>query len=287
MMLNSNRKLKITTCLLLNLIVANSAYASILGWRLGIKDNDINSQYHARLPQRFFDDITEDQNIQSIKLTDAQKHQALVWGLSKKQEQRYVLLMQNRSGVYFKNTQLTPIEILGINARDDAERSQYAMLDAKQEFEKNAKILAFNAAYHKAATVLKEKLNLPIVYKFNYAKYSPYNYKPVQLQKNDKIMLFVKKDENVKSVVAYLMVEIERNSSLQMNIYFIDSDITKDEITKWAQRQDIPPEMVKNKFITLNFNHGQYAAVNIKTKKTPLLILARNGHSRIIDTGRF
>jgi integrating conjugative element protein (TIGR03759 family) len=207
--------------------------------------------------------------------------------------------MRNRSGKYFKNTTLTPVEILGVNARTDEERAQYAVLDAKQEFGKNAKILSFNAAYDRAAMVYKEKLDLPIIRKFNYSKYSPYNYKPVQLRENDKLMLFVKRSENVKPIISYLMSEIESNPSVQLNVYFVDdkknkkTKTTKSDIVSWAQAQNIPSTMVNDKLITLNFDHGQYAGVNAKgkitgkNKKTPLLILIHDGQSHIVDTGRF
>lgn len=283
--------------------ISNNANASIFGWNLGASNkNDPNSEYHKRLPLAFKDDVTSDQDSNKIKLTDAQKHQALVWGLSDQQEKRFVFLMQNRSGNYFKNTKLTPVEILGINARTDEERMQYAVIDAKQEFEKNAKILSFNTDYDMAATALKNKLNLPVIRKFNYAKYSPYNYKPVQLKANDKLMLFVKRNENVKPIVSYLMSEIESNPSVQLNVYFIDNEksnkgktikITKSDIVHWAQEQNIPSTMVNDRLITLNFDNGQYASVNakgginIKDRKTPLLILVHDGQSRVVDTGRF
>jgi integrating conjugative element protein (TIGR03759 family) len=281
---------KIIITFLLSSIAITNARASIFGWHLNSKGkNDPNSEYHKRLPLAFTDDITSDQNPAKIKLTPAQKHEALVWGLSEQQEKRYVLLVRNKSGWYFKNTTLTPVEILGINAKTDEERAQYAVLDAKQEFAKNAKILAFNAAYSKAAFALKDKLNLPVIRKFDYSKYSPYNYKPIQLQKNDKLMLFIKKNENVKPIVSYLMAEIERNAAISLNVYFIDSKISKKDIVNWAKGQNIPSDMVNHKLITLNFDfdHGQYAKIKAKNKKTPLMLLVRNGKSRIVDTGRF
>lgn len=282
-------KLSILAYLLLNIFVINNANASIFGWHLGAKakNNDPNLEYHKRLPLAFNDDITSDQDAAKVKLTPVQKHEALVWGLSNREEKRYLFLMENKSGWYFKNTTLTPVEILGINARTDEERAQYAAIAAHQEFEKIAKVLSYNAAYSKAALALKDKLNLPVIRKFDYSKYSPYNYQPIDLQKNDKLMLFIKKDENVKPIVSYLMAEIEHNHSVSLNIYFLDSKITKNNIVDWAQGQNIPPAMVNHKFITLNFDNGQYAEIKAEHKKTPLLILIRDGQSKIIDTGRF
>ena len=151
-----------------------------------------NSDYLVRTQLPFEDDITSDQDIDKVTLTLEQKHQAFVWGLTEEQERRYVLLMQNRSGVYYQKSQLTPVEILGINASTNNERHAYAVLDAKQEFERTGKLLAFNAAYYQAATQLKEQLHLPMIRSFDATQFSPYSYQPTTLEPQDQLMfLFV------------------------------------------------------------------------------------------------
>ena len=72
--------------------------------------------------KQFPDDMTLDQQDQKIELTTEQLHQAQVWGLSEAEEQRFVQLMQNRSALYYKDTKLSPAEILGLNARSQQER---------------------------------------------------------------------------------------------------------------------------------------------------------------------
>ena len=54
----------------------------IKGWQLKNSPQSINSNFDARDPLSFSDDITKDQSIDPIKLTPLQTHQALVWGLS-------------------------------------------------------------------------------------------------------------------------------------------------------------------------------------------------------------
>ena len=52
----------------------------------------------------FIDEVALDPNLKKIPLTSAQQHQALVWSLDETQEIRYVLLVQNRSGLYYRKT---------------------------------------------------------------------------------------------------------------------------------------------------------------------------------------
>ena len=294
------KKIVYLTALLTLLPFSASAASAIFGWNfLAAKSNrsevDINKGFHKRLPLPMIDDITPEQNTYNIKLTAAQKHQALVWGIDTTAEKRYLLLMRNKSGVYFKNRHLTPVEILGINARNDQERRQYAQLSAKQEMQKIAKIFAFSQAQHTASVELQKQLNLPLLQPFDYSKYSPYNYKPINLQVNDKLFLFIKLGNSVRPVISSLMTSIKNNPTIHLNIYFTEQKnqkITQDQIFKWAQAQAIPPQMVNDKLITLNIADKKFKAINKKDKrnkknKLPMLILVRGGKSMIVDIGRF
>src|SRR3990167_10026718 len=82
-------------------IGTQTVYADGLGWLFHPGKSDPNSEFHKRLPEHFKDDITSDQNAEKLKLTSAEKHQALVWGLSNDEEKRYLFLMQNQSGYFY------------------------------------------------------------------------------------------------------------------------------------------------------------------------------------------
>lgn len=291
------KKTALLACILLG---AQHADASSLGWLFSPGKADPNSQFHNRLPEHFVDDITSDQNPDAIKLTPAEQHQALVWGLSSSEEKRYLSLMQNQSG-YFYGTQsvssplggtmvyakkATPVEILGFNARSDASRNKYAQLDAQQQIQYMSKYLAYIADYNKEAVALKNKLKLPIVRKFNEQKFSPYHYKPVALKSGDKLMLFVRSSDEVRPIVASLMTSIQKNKNVSLNVFFVGKNLTKTTLETWARDQNIPPELVKSEKITLNFGNDQYD--DLKTNHAlPLLILVRDGNSRFVSTSRF
>ena len=74
------------------------------------------------------DDISPDQDINAIQLSAAQIHEAKAWGLTLDEEKRYVLLMQNKSAIYYAGLRQTPIDVLGINARTQQERDHFAEL---------------------------------------------------------------------------------------------------------------------------------------------------------------
>lgn len=277
-------------------MMASLGWADSSGWHFkpsqNNQDKDPNSNFHKRYPAQFKDDITKDQSVDKIQLTDKQKHQAKVWDLNKSEERRYVALMRNKSGQYYQDD--TPVEVLGFNARNNQERQHYAQKAAKQNFQKLAKELAFASTYNKAAAHLKSQLDMPVVGDFNYSKYSPYNYKPVNLKPHDRLMLFVHVDDAVKPIISYLMQVIQKQQSIQLNVYLCpkrgNESVPKKQVEQWAKIQNIPPQLNKTHRITLNQNNHKLQNLDIKGqkgKKTPLLLLVRNGKSRIVNTDNF
>jgi hypothetical protein len=69
---------------------------------------------------------------------------APIWNLTVPEMQRARLLMQGPRGT-FSSPQLTPIEALGIHARNDAERARYARLFARMTYEDTQRVLAWSA----------------------------------------------------------------------------------------------------------------------------------------------
>ena len=228
-------------------------------------------------------DITSDQDANKLTLTETQLHDASVWDLTMDEEKRYVQLMQNRSGIYYKGLRLTPIDILGINARNDAEREHFAALGARQEAQKVAKNIAWNNAFYKAYNQLFK--GIPVVGEFDTSTYSPNNYKPVILTPNDTLYWFIKPEHAVKTVLLPLIEAIQSTPNTTLHLMLLGTDSTG--IQQWANRQQIPRELVSQGHITLNQGELAFDALTLKKKTTPLLLLARNGASSVVDLGRF
>jgi integrating conjugative element protein (TIGR03759 family) len=231
----------------------------------------------------FHDDRYGDQKSENIKLTKDQYHQALVWGLTKNDEKRYVMLMQNRSGLYWKGAQLSPVEILGINARNPQERRRLALLYAKQLQEKIAKELAWQFLASRA----KAKVNkgLPLIKPFNVRQFNPYNYQAIGLRSGDQLFLLTRINLNVQRVVSTLLAGIQSQKNITLNNYFVGNPSSK-EIQNWAKNQSIPVTLVKKGEITINTNEGPFSHFG-NMKKLPILIVVREGKATSIDLSRF
>ena len=279
-----------TYVILISTLTVSSANASS-GWSVGHESeqdimSDPNSGYYLKTATPFKDDITSDQSSEKIKLTDEQKHQAKVWGVSEKEEKRYVMLMQNKAGTYYEGKNMTPVEVLGFNARDNQERQYYAQKEATQMVERSSREKAFGADVQKSMDQLHKASGYPTVRDYNHEKYSPYSKHALSLQPGDKVVFFTKTTEQVKPITMQLIKSIEETKNTQLNIFLIDSNLKTEAANKWAKSQSIPVDMVNNKKITINLGKGQLNKVS-KDGKTPTLILIRDGESESIDVGKF
>ena len=229
------------------------------------------------------DDITAEQETSKLSLTPAELHEAAVWGLSLDEEKRYCLLMQNRSGIYYKGLRQTPLDVLGINARNDAERDHFAALSARQEAQKVSKNIAWNNAFYKAYNQLFQ--GIPIIGAFDPSPYAPQNYKPVTLLPHDTLYWFIKPEHAIKTVLLPLIEAIQSTPTTTLHLMLLGTDDM--DIQAWASLNQIPRLLVTSGQITLNHGELSFEALTLKEKPTPLLLLARNGTSNVVDLGRF
>lgn len=229
------------------------------------------------------DDLTSEQDINKIQLNEQQLHESKVWDLTIEEEKRYVLLMQNRSKIYYQGLRQTPLDILGLNARNEAERNHFAELAAAQEAQKVSKNIAWNNAFYKAYNKLFA--NVPVVGDFDPSPYSPYAHKPVQLNQGDILYLFMKSDEAVKTILMILTEAIENTPDTRLHLMLLDSDDLS--IQLWANKHQIPQHLINSGRLTLNHGDLNYQSLKANKKTTPLLLLSKNGSSSVVDLGRF
>lgn len=228
----------------------------------------------------FHDEVIEEKEFQ---LSDAQKHEAKVWNLDETEEKRYLQLMQSRSGIYYKDLRMTPVDILGLNARDDVEREHFAELAATQEAQKVAQNIAWNNAFYKAYNQLFKEV--PVVGDFDPSPYSPYAHLPIQLKAGETLFLFIRPDDATTTILLQLIDVIQRTPNTQLNLLLLDMD--KTTIQLWANQNQIPISLVTSQQITLNPGNQQYDGLKLDNKQTPLLLLANGKTSQVVDLGRF
>ena len=229
------------------------------------------------------DDITKEQDMNALKLTPMQLHEAKVWGLTLDEEKRYVFLMQNRSAVYYKGLRQTPVDVLGINAKSEAERIRFAELSAQQEAQKVSKNIAWNNAFYKAYNQLFA--SVPVVGEFDATPYSPTAYKPIVLNQGDTLFLFIKTNDAIKTILLTLIEAINTSPDTRLHLMILGGDDL--EIQQWANQNQIPRELVSRGALSLNHGELSFQALNVTKKTTPLLLLARQGASSVVDLGVF
>lgn len=229
------------------------------------------------------DDLTSEQDINKIQLNEQQLHESKVWNLTIEEEKRYVLLMKNRSKIYYQGLRQTPLDILGLNARNETERNHFAELAAAQEAQKVSKNIAWNNAFYKAYNKLFA--NVPVVGDFDPSPYSPYAQKSVQLNQGDILYLFMKPDEAVKTVLMILIEAVENTPDTRLHLMLLDSDDLS--IQLWANKHQIPQHLINSGRLTLNHGDLNYQSLKANKKTSPLLLLSKNGSSSVVDLGRF
>ncbi len=90
------------------------------------------------------------------------------WGLKETEWKRYLALMEGSSGHYYPN--LTPLEVLGMNADNIEDLNHFAELAVRAEHAKVEKELRFNTAFQEAAKKLYAEE--PIIRPFDISAYS-------------------------------------------------------------------------------------------------------------------
>lgn len=112
--------------------------------------------------------ITQNSISQNTLTQASTINQASIWGLNEAEWKRYTILMQGPSGKYYPN--LTPLEVLGINAENPEDLKHFSELTASQEHAKIERELRFNAAFQSAAQRLYS--HEPVIRPFDYSPYS-------------------------------------------------------------------------------------------------------------------
>lgn len=236
--------------------------------------------------KQFPDDITLDQQDQQTELTTEQLHQAQVWGLSEQEEQRFVQLMQNRCALYYKDTKLSPTEILGLNARTQLEREHYAQLAALQNEQQISQLLAWRNAYQ--AAYQDRTKSLPVIKPFDTTPFSPYAYKAIDLTSGDQLYFYVRLTDTVNAQLTVVYRLLENTPNTTLTLILIGDDVNLSTITAWAKSHGVPVALVKQKRIVLRKgDSADIDKLHHQGQTLPLMIHAAQDSTSIVDMSRF
>lgn len=203
-------------------------------------------------------------------LTPLARARAERWGLSSIEWQRVESLMTGIRGS-ISPANISPIEVLGIHARDDAERQKYAERWAQLMREDVDRILAFQRAYDEAGRRLYPSeqriadLGVP---------------KPPEvdtgLTPQDRILFFsTPRCGACDALLQDVLRQMDRIAGIDIYLSQIAPSDTA-SVRSWAARRGISREWVKTGRVTLNFEAGTLAKLG-QDKATLPVIMRRRG----------
>ena len=193
---------------------------------------------------------------ESAETQSEQKH--LQWGLSETEYARYEELMKGVRGSISPDT-ISPLEVLGIHAQNEAERKKYARLWADIMEQDTERVLAFQRAYDEA---WKDKGNKPLIDIEQIRSQLPSAPtaapQPASNTTAKRTLIATKLtgceacDKKIQQLLTMMLVD----QNLHLDVYFSDSsDKENSVIRQWAMENRIDAELLRNRRITLN--HGQ------------------------------
>lgn len=182
---------------------------------------------------------------QSVRQSSMQdlKQQAGQWGLSQDDYQRYQSLMKGPRGI--QSPGLDPLSTLGIEARSQSERRQYAEKWVKEEFARTQKELDFQ----REVTAAWKRL-YPETLAVNMG-----NAAGIAHDTGGRLALFVK-SAGCGQCDARLAAVLADNRAV--DIYLVDSQGDDEKLRGWAKDHHIPLDRVRSRQITLNHDGGRW-----------------------------
>jgi|TARA_R100001591_G_scaffold23935_1_gene33711 integrating conjugative element protein (TIGR03759 family) len=185
-----------------------------------------------------------------------QKH--IQWGLSATEYARYEELMKGVRGSISPDT-ISPLEVLGIHAQNEAERKKYARMWADMMEQDTERVLAFQRAYDQAWRDKGDKPLIDISQIQSQLPSVPKQSPQPSVSPSAKKMILATKltgcdscDKKIQQLLTTMLVD----KSLHLDVYFSDSiDKENSVIRQWAMENRVDAELLRSRRITLN--HGQ------------------------------
>ena len=176
--------------------------------------------------------------------------QAKLWQLTDEEWTRYQTLMGGLRGSISPKT-LSPIEVLGIHARNDEERTRFAERWAMLMREDAERILAFQWAYDAA-----QKRLFPNSFFIDPKKLPPSGKKRKQLNSTDRVLFFTQEGCSAcDALFDQLHNKLDRIAGI--DVYLLTHSPEKQDVIRaWAKNRNINPEHVRMRTITLNIDGG-------------------------------
>ena len=202
-------------------------------------------------------------------LTASEWARSTSWGLTQVEWHRYRQLMQGIRASVSPAT-ISPVEVLGIHARDAAERRKYAERWAQAMHEDVERILAFQRAYDEAVRRLYP--NEPLI---DIRRLPESGRQGDTLGLQDRVLFFTRKDcSGCDDLLDRLLGQLDRIAGIDLYIAGVEEG-NGQAIRDWAASRGIDPGLVRSRRITLNFEGGMLQRLTHGQGKTPHMLRRR------------
>ena len=199
---------------------------------------------------RIRDSLEASTALAGSSLTASERARSRSWGLTQVEWHRYRQLMQGIRASVSPAT-ISPVEVLGIHARDAAERRKYAERWAQAMHEDVERILAFQRAYDEAVRRLYP--NEPLI---DVRRLPEPGLQGGNLGVQDRVLFFTRKDcPGCDDLLHRLLGQLDRIAGIDLYIAGVEEG-NGQAIRDWAARRGIDPGLVRSRRITLNFEGG-------------------------------
>ncbi|WP_185265982.1 TIGR03759 family integrating conjugative element protein [Halopseudomonas xiamenensis] len=219
-----------------------------LGWGLVLSSLAFQLQAHEKQSQQQELQLDRTESAETQRVDSRAK--AAEWGLTDTEWERYESLMAGRRGILSPG--LDPLTALGVEARTDQERRRYAELQARFEYERIERELAYQRSYDEAIQRIAG----------DQPRVSTFTMKPESLASAG-LGALGQAASPVRYDVIVAMADCSGCDSAvrdmvsdgrAVNVWVVDSDNDDGKIRRWATGLGIPVERVTSGSVTLN--HG-------------------------------
>jgi len=200
-----------------------------------------------------------------------------IWGLTETEWHRYKQLMQGIRSSISPST-ISPIEVLGIHARDSEERRRYAEQWAQAMREDVSRILAFQHAYDEAGKRLYPNQQL-----IDITRLPVQSKKTNALRVDDRVLFFTRPNCPACDVLLErLLTRIDKIGGI--DIYLTGTQLGDDQVIRdWAGDHMIKPEWVRTRRITLNHEAGALEKLTHGKSDLPYLMRRRGDELSVLS----
>lgn len=186
------------------------------------------------------------------------RSRAKEWGIAEAEWARYQELMTGIRGS-LSVPGISPVEVLGIHARNDEERRHYAELWARLRHEDAERVLAFERAYQEASRRLftEPAIDHARLEAFRAKSGKPAPVAGTVLQSGDRILLFALPGcKGCDAATGLALSTLRQRQDVGLDVYVLGTDGNDAKVREWAQTHGIDPELVKGRRVTLNHDAG-------------------------------